>query len=78
MADGVGGSLAMNISRSKIEPAAQSCAAIAPALPDARPSSYAHPFNSWLRDFSWLTAQRVRFYSSVLLLAYLELGHDEY
>ena len=26
---------------------------------------------SWLRDFSWLTPQRVKFYSAVLLLAYL-------
>ena len=25
----------------------------------------------WLRDFSWLTARRVKFYSGVLLLAYL-------
>jgi alpha-1,2-mannosyltransferase len=52
----------MDISRSKIEPA---------ALSDGGPSSSAHPFASWLRDFSWLTAQRVRFYSTVLLLAYL-------
>src|ERR1700737_3574712 len=56
---------------SKIETAGQSSAVMAPVLSDDAPLSSAHRFASWLRDFSWLTAERVRFYAGVLLLAYL-------
>src|SRR5713101_5765198 len=61
----------MDPSRSKVESVAQSGPATKPTLSDDGPLSSAHPFTSWLRDFSWLTAERVRFYSAVLLLAYL-------
>jgi glycosyl transferase family 87 len=62
--------LAMD-SRSKIGTVGQSGTVTTPALKHDNQLSSVHPFTSWLRDFSWLTAQRVRFYCAALLLAYL-------
>jgi hypothetical protein len=57
--------------RAKIDIAGKSAAVTPPTpAPDGR-LGFAHWFTSWLRDPSWLTVQRVTFYSGVLLLAYL-------
>ena len=40
-------------------------------LDHGRPLRLVHALTGRLRDFSWLTPQRVAFYSGVLLLAYL-------
>ena len=58
-------------SRSKTESVDQSGAGPTPALPNDGSSSSTRSFTNPLRDFSWLNAKRVRFYSAVLLLAYL-------
>ena len=57
--------------RAKIDIAGESATVTPPTLAaDGRLGS-AHRFTNWLRDPSWLTVQRVTFYSGVLLLAYL-------
>ena len=58
-------------SRSKNEALRQSGAVTTPPLSHDGAVSSAPLISSWLRDFSWLNARRVRFYSAVLLLAYL-------
>jgi hypothetical protein len=57
--------------RAKIDIAGKSVTVTPPTpAPDGR-LGFAHRFTSRLRDPSWLTVQRVTFYSGVLLLAYL-------
>jgi alpha-1,2-mannosyltransferase len=58
------------ISRVKIESAGPSII-VPPAVTSIIPRGVARRLNSWLRDFPWLTSQRVAFYSGMLLLAYL-------
>jgi alpha-1,2-mannosyltransferase len=58
-------------SRSKIEALRQSGTATTPASSHDGAASSAPTITNWLRDFSWLNAKRVRFYSAVLLLAYV-------
>ncbi len=57
--------------RAKIDTAGKSVTITTPTpAPNGR-LGFTHRFTSWLRDPSWLTVQRVTFYSGVLLLAYL-------
>ena len=54
-----------------IDTAGQSATVATPSRAHDGLLGLAHRFNCWLRDPSWLTVQRVTFYSGVLLLAYL-------
>jgi alpha-1,2-mannosyltransferase len=56
---------------SKVGTVGQSGTVTTLALSNDVASNSVHRFSGWLRDFSWLTAERARFYSGVLLLAYL-------
>jgi alpha-1,2-mannosyltransferase len=57
--------------RAKIDTAGESVTVTTPTPAHDGLLGFAHRFTSWLRDPSWLTVQRVTFYSGVLLLAYL-------
>ncbi|MGB8413813.1 MAG: glycosyltransferase family 87 protein [Candidatus Binatus sp.] len=57
--------------RAKIDIAGESTTVTPPTPAADGRLGFAHRFTSWLRDPSWLTVQRVTFYSGVLLLAYL-------
>lgn len=58
-------------SRTNINTVTQSAPVTTPPLMEGRLSRLVDFLIGWLRDFSWLTPQRVGFYSGVLLLAYL-------
>jgi alpha-1,2-mannosyltransferase len=58
-------------SRTSINTVRQSTTVTTPTLADSRLSRLVHGLIGWLRDFPWLTRQRVTFYSGVLLTAYL-------
>ena len=55
----------------KVDTAGQSPTMTTPTPASGGRLGFARRFASWLRDFPWLTARRVAFYSGVLLLAYL-------
>ncbi len=57
--------------RAKIDAVRESVTVTTPGPSHDGRLGFAHRFTSWLRDFSWLTVRRARFYSGVLLLAYL-------
>ncbi len=57
--------------RATIDPAMKAVVATGPAPAHDGPSGLLRRLIGWLRDPSWLTRQRVKFYSGVLLLAYL-------
>jgi len=57
--------------RAKIDTARESVTVMTPTPGHDGLLGFAHRFTGWLRDFSWLTVQRAKFYSGVLLLAYL-------
>jgi len=60
--------------RAKIDTAGESVTVTTPTPAHDGLLGFAHRFTSWLRDPSWLTVQRVTFYSGVMLLAYLAVA----
>jgi alpha-1,2-mannosyltransferase len=58
-------------SRGNINTVRESIVVTTPTLAHSRLLRLVHGLTGWLRDFSWLTRQRVTFYSGVLLAAYL-------